>query len=110
MAREIVDTPAAPGSSAIGSPPCSQAVKAAGLVFVSGQGPFDTAGARVGVTIQEQTGQCLSSIEAILTAAGSSMANIVSAADRASAQRAAVGWRTEGRRRRRPTPREVPAR
>jgi 2-iminobutanoate/2-iminopropanoate deaminase len=36
-------------------------------VFVSGQGPFDPAtGALVGDTVQEQTGQCLKNIEAIL--------------------------------------------
>ncbi|MGH2503930.1 MAG: RidA family protein [Ktedonobacterales bacterium] len=38
----------------------SQAVKAGGLVFVVGQGPFDsTTGAIVGATIQEQTALCL---------------------------------------------------
>ena len=80
MPREIVNTPDAPGSASYGSFPYSQAVKAAGLVFVSGQGPFDPAtGATVGVTIQEQTRQCLKNIEAILVAAGSSMAKVVNA-------------------------------
>ena len=80
MTREIVNTPDAPGSAAYGSFPYSQAVKAAGLVFVSGQGPFDpTSGAIVGTTIQEQTRQALANVEAILRAAGSSMANVVNA-------------------------------
>ncbi len=80
MTREIVDTPDAPGAAAYGSFPYSQAVKAAGLVFVSGQGPFDPAtGAVVGSTIQEQTRQALTNVDAILRAAGSSMAKVVSA-------------------------------
>src|SRR3954464_2814254 len=75
MSREIVTTSAAPKS-----PSYSQAVKAAGLVFVSGQGPFDAAtGEGVGTTIQEQTAQCLRNVEAILVASGSSLAQAVSA-------------------------------
>ena len=58
----------------------SQAVKAAGLVFVSGTAPADPAtGAIVGETIQLQTRQCLTNIQAILEAAGSSLAKLVSA-------------------------------
>lgn len=58
----------------------SQAVKAAGLVFVSGTGPADPeTGAIKGETIQEQTRQCLTNIAAILEAAGCSMNDIVSA-------------------------------
>ena len=80
VAREVVSTPDAPGSAAYGTFPYSQAVKAAGLVFVSGQGPFDpSSGAIVGSTIQEQTRQALRNVEAILHAAGSSMAKVVSA-------------------------------
>jgi 2-iminobutanoate/2-iminopropanoate deaminase len=57
----------------------SQAVKAAGLVFVSGTAPTDPAtGTFKGTTIQEQTRQCLTNIQAILEAAGSSMEKIVS--------------------------------
>ena len=57
----------------------SQAVKAAGLVFVSGRAPHDPAtGAIKGATIQEQTRQCLSNIAAILEEAGSSLEKIVS--------------------------------
>lgn len=75
MPREIVYT------SKAAKPPAtySQAVKAAGLVFVSGTAPHDPAtGTIVGTTIQEQTRQCLTNMAAILEAAGSSMDNIVS--------------------------------
>jgi 2-iminobutanoate/2-iminopropanoate deaminase len=75
MTRRIVFTPKA------AKPPAtySQAVKAAGLVFVSGTAPHDpSTGAIVGGTIQEQTRQCLTNIAAILEAAGSSLEKIVS--------------------------------
>ena len=76
MTRHIVFT-----SKAAKPPPTySQAVKAAGLVFVSGTGPLDpTTGAIGGKTIQEQTKQCLVNIQAILEAAGSSLDKVVSA-------------------------------
>jgi 2-iminobutanoate/2-iminopropanoate deaminase len=75
MAKQIVITDDAPKSAAY-----SQAVKAAGLIFVSGQGPFDAkSGEVVGATIQEQTAQCLKNIETILQAANSSLDKIVSA-------------------------------
>ena len=76
MPREIIRTDKAP------QPPASysQAVKAGGFVFVSGQGPFDPAtGEVVGKTIQEHTRQCLKNVEAILVAAGSSLEMVVSA-------------------------------
>ena len=76
MARQIISTPNA------AKPPAtySQAVKAAGLVFVSGTSPHDPAtGTITGTTIQEQTRQCLTNIAAILEAAGSSLEKIVSA-------------------------------
>ena len=80
MAKTIVNTPDAPGSASHGTFPYSQAVVAGGLVFVSGQGPFDpTSGAIVGETIQEQTRQVLTNCDAILRAAGSSMAKVVQA-------------------------------
>lgn len=80
MTREVISTPGAPGSASYGSFPYSQAIKAAGLVFVAGQGPFDPAsGAIVGTTIQEQTRQCFTSIQAILEAAGSTIAKVVNA-------------------------------
>jgi 2-iminobutanoate/2-iminopropanoate deaminase len=75
MPRQIVYTPKA------AKPPAtySQAVKAAGLVFVSGTAPHDpTSGQIVGETIQEQTRQCLTNIAAILDEAGSSLDKVVS--------------------------------
>jgi len=58
----------------------SQAVKAAGLVFVSGTAPIEPETGKIkGTTIQEQTHQCLSNIAAILEAAGTSMDKIASA-------------------------------
>jgi len=75
MPREIVFTDKAAKPAAT----YSQAVKAAGLVFVSGTAPHDPAtGAIVGTTIQEQVRQSLTNIAAILEAAGSSMDRIAS--------------------------------
>ncbi len=74
MTKQLVSTDGAPHN-----PNYSQAVRAAGLIFVSGQGPFDpVTGALVGTTIQEQTRQSLGNIKAILEAAGSSLDRIVS--------------------------------
>jgi 2-iminobutanoate/2-iminopropanoate deaminase len=57
----------------------SQAVKGAGLVFVSGQAAVDPAtGELVGTTIQEQTRQALKNVSAVLDAAGSSIDKILS--------------------------------
>jgi 2-iminobutanoate/2-iminopropanoate deaminase len=76
MSRQIIRTDKAPAPP----PVFSQAVKAAGLVFVSGHGPFDPAtGLVVGETAQEQTRQCLRNVSAVLEAAGSSLAQVVSA-------------------------------
>ncbi len=76
MPRNIVRTKQAPPSP----PTYSQAVKAAGLVFVSGTGPLDPETGKIsGETIQEQTRQCLANISAILDAAGSSLDKIASA-------------------------------
>ena len=75
MPRQIVFTPKA------AKPPAtySQAVKAAGLVFVSGTAPSDPVTGKItGETIQEQTRQCLTNIAAILEAGGSSLDKIVS--------------------------------
>ncbi len=75
MPRQIVQTGGAPTN-----PFYSQAVRAAGLIFVSGQGLFDPGSGKVlGETIQEQVRQCLTNIQAILEAAGSSLDKIVSA-------------------------------
>ena len=76
MPRHIVAT------SKAAKPPAtySQAVKAAGLIFVSGTAPHDpVTGTIKGTTIQEQTRQCLTNIAAILEEAGSSLDKVVSA-------------------------------
>ena len=73
MSRQIIFTPKA------AKPPAtySQAVRAAGLIFVSGTAPHDPqTGALVGTTIQEQTRQCLKNISSILESAGSSLDKI----------------------------------
>ena len=75
MTREIISTDDAPRA-----PTYSQGVKAAGLVFVSGQGPFDPGTGEVcGETIQEQTRQCLTNVASILRAAGTTIDKVVSA-------------------------------
>jgi 2-iminobutanoate/2-iminopropanoate deaminase len=59
--------------------PYSQAIRASGeLLFVAGQVPIDpSSGEIVGSTIEEQTGQVLDNLEAILAAAGGSLADVV---------------------------------
>jgi 2-iminobutanoate/2-iminopropanoate deaminase len=71
--REPVSTPDAP--QAIG--PYSQATKANGLVFCSGQTPMGPDGQVISGGIAEQTDRALRNIEAILKAAGSSMDKVV---------------------------------
>jgi 2-iminobutanoate/2-iminopropanoate deaminase len=74
MSRRTVLTSHAP------QPPAtySQAVTAAGLVFVSGTSPHDPVTGELGATIQEQVRQSLTNISAILDAAGSSLDKAVS--------------------------------
>lgn len=75
MARDIIRTGDAPSS-----PIFSQAVRAGGLIFVSGQAPIDPATGKIsGETIGEQTRQSLTNVQTILTAAGSGLDKIVSA-------------------------------
>jgi len=72
----IIATPAAPATP----PSYSQAVKAAGLVFVSGTAPIDpSTGQILQGPVQVQVAQCLRNISAILEAAGSSLEKAVSA-------------------------------
>jgi 2-iminobutanoate/2-iminopropanoate deaminase len=74
--REAVSTASAP--KAIG--PYSQAIKANGFVFVSGQTPFDpTTGEVISGGVAEQTDRALKNIAAILEAAGTSMQKVVRA-------------------------------
>jgi 2-iminobutanoate/2-iminopropanoate deaminase len=72
--REAVSTPHAP--KAIG--PYSQAIKANGFVFITGQIPIDPAtGNIVEGDITKQTEQVLKNLSAILQAAGSSVEKVV---------------------------------
>ncbi len=71
--REIVSTPDAPSS-----PLYSQAVKAGGLVYVSGLVGIDVITGRLaGPTIGAQTQQALTNCRAVLRAAGAAWEDIV---------------------------------
>jgi 2-iminobutanoate/2-iminopropanoate deaminase len=75
VTRQIVFT----AKAAKPPPMYSQAVKAADLVFVSGTAPTDPVpGSFEGTSIQKQTRQSLTNIQAILEEDGSSMDRIVS--------------------------------
>lgn len=72
--REALSTPHAP--AAIG--PYSQAIRAGGFLFVSGQIPLDPAtGALVDGDVTAQTHRVLRNLGAILTAAGTSFEHVV---------------------------------
>jgi len=72
--RQIIVTKKAP--AAIG--PYSQGVKANGFLFLSGQIALDpTSGQVVGGDVRAQTEQALKNLEAVLAAAGSSLAAVV---------------------------------
>ena len=72
--KEIISTENAPG--AIG--PYSQAIKAGGMVFCSGQIPIDPAtGEFVSEDVSEQTEQVLKNLREVLKAAGTGLENVV---------------------------------
>lgn len=72
--KEIISTENAPG--AIG--PYSQAIKANGMLFCSGQIPIDPAtGEFVSGGVAEQTEQVFKNLIAVLEAGGSSLENVV---------------------------------
>ena len=72
--NEVISTENAPG--AIG--PYSQAIKAGGMVFCSGQIPIDPAtGQFVSENVGEQTVQVFKNLEAVLKAAGTGLSNVV---------------------------------
>ncbi len=74
LEKQIVSTEAAP--AAIG--PYSQAVKAGGMIFVSGQIPLDPAtGQLVEGGIEPQTRRVMENLQAVLAAAGSSFGSVV---------------------------------
>ena len=71
---ETVTTDKAPG--AIG--PYSQAIKAGGMVFCSGQIPIDpSTGEFVSELVAEQTEQVLKNLSEVLAAAGTSLSSVV---------------------------------
>jgi 2-iminobutanoate/2-iminopropanoate deaminase len=72
--KEVITTRGAPAS--IG--PFSQAIRAAGLIFVSGQVAMDPeTGQVIEGDVVDQTHRVLKSLSSILTAAGSSLDNVV---------------------------------
>ena len=74
MNKEIINTDKAP--AAIG--PYSQAVKAGGLIFISGQIPINPAtGDLVTTDIEAETRQVLDNLKAVCEAGGSSLAKII---------------------------------
>ena len=74
MSKEAVRTQAAP--AAIG--PYSQAIRANGVLYVSGQIPLDPAtGAIVDGGIEQQTRRVLDNLKAVITAAGSSLDDVL---------------------------------
>ena len=74
MTRQIIHTDSAP--KAIG--PYSQAVKAGGLVYCSGQIPLDPATMElVQGSVADQTRRVMDNLKAVLDAAGSSLAQVV---------------------------------
>jgi reactive intermediate/imine deaminase len=55
----------------------SQAIRAGEFLFLSGQGPFDAAGERVGASVAEQVRQVLQNLDAVARAAGGSLNDAV---------------------------------
>jgi 2-iminobutanoate/2-iminopropanoate deaminase len=55
----------------------SQAIRAGEFLFLSGQGPFDAAGERVGAGVAEQVRQVLQNLDAVARAAGGSLNDAV---------------------------------
>ncbi len=73
MGMEKVETHRAP--AAIG--PYSQAIKAGGFVFVSGQIPLTPEGVLVEGSVEDQARQALQNLKAVLEAAGSGLERVV---------------------------------
>ena len=62
-----------------GTAPYSQGISHGNIIYLAGQTPDDENGKTIGDSIETQTEQALSNIEALLLEAGSSLENIVSA-------------------------------
>ncbi len=71
--KKIIQTENAP--KAIG--PYSQAIKAGGLVFISGQLPINPKNGEMPIDVKDQTKQSMENIKAILESTGLSMKSIV---------------------------------
>ena len=55
----------------------SQAIRAGDFLFLSGQGPYDAGGERVGVSVAEQVRQVLQNLDAVARVAGGSLKDAV---------------------------------
>jgi 2-iminobutanoate/2-iminopropanoate deaminase len=73
MTKKIISTTQAP--AAIG--PYSQAVQTGNLVFTSGQLGMDPVSGELAAGVEAQAHQAFKNLEAILTAAGGSLASVV---------------------------------
>ena len=74
IAKKVVSTDTAP--PAVG--PYSQAIRAGGFLFLSGQLPLDPKTGTITATdIEGQTRQAITNIKSILAAAGSSLSDVV---------------------------------
>ncbi len=71
--KKIIASPLAP--KAVG--PYSQAVEAAGTIYVSGQLPIDASTGKMPEGIEAQTRQSLTNLRHILEQAGSSLSDVV---------------------------------
>ena len=75
MANEAIETSKAPG--AVG--PYSQGIRAGDLIFVSGQLPANAEGMLIIDDIAAATRQSLENVNAVLSAAGAQMSDVVKA-------------------------------
>lgn len=73
MSREQIAPTTVPAPSGT----YSAGIRVGNLLFLSGQGPFDAAGNRVGETFAEQTRQVFDNLEAVANAAGTSLKHAV---------------------------------
>ena len=73
MTRDAILSPEAPPPSG----GYSQGIRAGGFLFLSGQGPYDEGGHRVGESIADQVRQVLANLDAVARAAGGSLKDAV---------------------------------
>ena len=73
MPKHVIDTDSAPAAAG----PYSQAIRANGLVFVSGQLPIDAGTGNMPESVADQTRQSLENVRAILAAEGLGLDSIV---------------------------------